>query len=90
MKRNLAMLTSTKPSFVPPDDYHRFSSVVADRDAEALVVRSPALGSHQRTIAHSILRRFLPGTKTICVISKIDQAASNQKALAAVQALLLN
>ncbi|KAL4627946.1 hypothetical protein ACB092_05G203000 [Castanea dentata] len=29
-------------------------------------------------------------TKTICVISKIDRAASDQKALAAVQALLLN
>ncbi|KAF3958158.1 hypothetical protein CMV_016912 [Castanea mollissima] len=41
MKRNLAVLASTKPPFVPPDDYHRFSSVVADREAEALVVRSP-------------------------------------------------
>ncbi|XP_024020190.1 dynamin-2B [Morus notabilis] len=30
------------------------------------------------------------GTRTIGVISKIDQAASDQKALAAVQALLLN
>ena len=30
------------------------------------------------------------GTRTIGVISKIDQAASEQKALAAVQALLLN
>ncbi|KAK7838394.1 transcription factor E2FA isoform X2 [Quercus suber] len=43
MKRNLAVLASTKPPFVPPDDYHRFSSVVADREAEALVVRSPLL-----------------------------------------------
>lgn len=30
------------------------------------------------------------GTRTIGVISKIDQAANEQKALAAVQALLLN
>jgi hypothetical protein len=35
-----------KPPFLPPDDYHRFSSpstsrVAADRDAEAIVVRSP-------------------------------------------------
>ena len=30
------------------------------------------------------------GTRTIGIISKIDQAASDQKALAAVQALLLN
>ena len=33
---------------------------------------------------------FIIGTMTIGVISKIDQAASDQKALAAVQALLLN
>ena len=33
---------------------------------------------------------LLTGTRTIGVISKIDQAASDQKALAAVQALLLN
>ncbi|KAF9664894.1 hypothetical protein SADUNF_Sadunf16G0065400 [Salix dunnii] len=37
-----------KPPFVPLDDYHRFSSpstsrVAADRDAEAIVVRSPTL-----------------------------------------------
>ncbi|KAL4596428.1 hypothetical protein ACB092_12G163500 [Castanea dentata] len=37
MMRNLAVLASTKPPFVPPDDYHRFSSVVADREAEALL-----------------------------------------------------
>lgn len=33
---------------------------------------------------------LIAGTRTIGVISKIDQAASDQKALAAVQALLLN
>ena len=33
---------------------------------------------------------LITGTRTIGVISKIDQAASDQKALAAVQALLLN
>jgi transcription factor E2F3 len=45
LTRQLAFATM-KPSFVPPDDYHRFSSpstsrVTADRDAEAIVVRSP-------------------------------------------------
>ncbi|KAF9680822.1 hypothetical protein SADUNF_Sadunf06G0161400 [Salix dunnii] len=45
--RHLALATM-KPSFVPPDDYHRFSSpstsrVAADRDAEAIVLRSPQL-----------------------------------------------
>lgn len=38
-------------------------------------------------IYHSLL---IVGTRTIGVISKIDQAAENSKALAAVQALLLN
>ena len=33
---------------------------------------------------------FLLGTRTIGVISKIDQSAGDQKTLAAVQALLLN
>ena len=33
---------------------------------------------------------LIVGTRTIGVISKIDQAASDQKALSAVQALLLN
>ncbi|KAG6770339.1 hypothetical protein POTOM_026017 [Populus tomentosa] len=47
LTRQLAFATM-KPSFVPPDDYHRFSSpsnskVTADRDAEAIVVRSPQL-----------------------------------------------
>ncbi|KAE8098624.1 hypothetical protein FH972_016670 [Carpinus fangiana] len=47
-KRNLSTLASTKPPFVPPDDYHRFSSAAdfrqaADREAEAIVVRSPLL-----------------------------------------------
>jgi transcription factor E2F3 len=45
-KRNLSTLASMKPPFLPPDDYHRFSSAsdfrqAADREAEALVVRSP-------------------------------------------------
>ncbi|XP_041024261.1 transcription factor E2FA [Juglans microcarpa x Juglans regia] len=50
-KRNLTALASTKPPFVPPDDYHRFSSAAdsrrasaaADHEAEAIVVRSPQL-----------------------------------------------
>ena len=33
---------------------------------------------------------LIAGTRTIGIISKIDQAASDQKSLAAVQALLLN
>ncbi|XP_056159047.1 transcription factor E2FA isoform X2 [Syzygium oleosum] len=47
-KRHLAF-ANTKPPFVPPDDYHRFSaspadarrSAGADREADAIVVRSP-------------------------------------------------
>lgn len=37
-----------------------------------------------------LLFHFIAATRTVGVISKIDQAASEQKALAAVQALLLN
>ncbi|KAB5519669.1 hypothetical protein DKX38_023988 [Salix brachista] len=45
LTRHLAFATM-KPPFVPLDDYHRFSSpstsrVATDRDAEAIVVRSP-------------------------------------------------
>ncbi|KAG6772416.1 hypothetical protein POTOM_023823 [Populus tomentosa] len=52
LTRQLAFATM-KPSFVPPDDYHRFSSpstskVTADRDAEAIVVRSPGI----RIVSH--------------------------------------
>ncbi|CAN1772346.1 Transcription factor E2FA [Linum perenne] len=43
-RRHLAFV-SMKPPFVAPDDYHRFTSPaaskVADRDSEAIVVRSP-------------------------------------------------
>uniref|UniRef100_A0A6N2LXW6 E2F/DP family winged-helix DNA-binding domain-containing protein n=1 Tax=Salix viminalis TaxID=40686 RepID=A0A6N2LXW6_SALVM len=47
LTRHLAFATM-KPPFVPLDDYHRFSSpstsrVATDRDAEAIVVRSPQL-----------------------------------------------
>ncbi|KAL5538152.1 hypothetical protein UlMin_042804 [Ulmus minor] len=38
--------TSTKPPFVPPDDYHRFSGdarKAADHETEAIIVRSPQL-----------------------------------------------
>lgn len=47
-RRNLAALASTKPPFVPPADYHRFSSATdsgqaTDREAESIVVRSPQL-----------------------------------------------
>ncbi|XP_071723675.1 LOW QUALITY PROTEIN: transcription factor E2FA-like [Rutidosis leptorrhynchoides] len=44
--RHLASFASTKPPFVPPDDYHRFSGGAApfnNQDAEAVVVRSPIL-----------------------------------------------
>lgn len=43
LRRHLAF-TSTKPPFLPPDDYHRFSGDAhraADQEAEAIVVRSP-------------------------------------------------
>ncbi|MFQ6656173.1 hypothetical protein Gotur_026394 [Gossypium turneri] len=45
IRRHLAF-DSTKPPFVHPDDYHRFSSInsrgiVADQEVEAIVVRSP-------------------------------------------------
>ena len=43
LRRHLAF-ASTKPSFVPSDDYHRFSGDgrrVADQEPEAIVVRSP-------------------------------------------------
>ncbi|KAK7345260.1 hypothetical protein VNO77_15858 [Canavalia gladiata] len=43
LKRHLAFVT--KPPFAPPDEYHSFSGSdsrrVADREAEAVVVRSP-------------------------------------------------
>ncbi|KAK9290630.1 hypothetical protein L1049_008802 [Liquidambar formosana] len=47
MKRHLPF-SSTKPPFLPPADYHRFSSLgdasrIADQEAEAIVVRSPQL-----------------------------------------------
>ncbi|KAL4354912.1 hypothetical protein GQ457_06G025390 [Hibiscus cannabinus] len=49
IRRHLAF-TSTKPPFVQPDDYHRFSSsavnargIIADQEVEAIVVRSPQL-----------------------------------------------
>ncbi|PON97398.1 E2F Family [Trema orientale] len=45
LRRHLAF-TSTKPPFVPPDDYHRFSGDArraADQEPEAIVVRSPLL-----------------------------------------------
>ncbi|CAI0391190.1 unnamed protein product [Linum tenue] len=47
LRRNLAFV-SMKPPFVAPDDYHRFTSPaapskLADREAEAIIVRSPQL-----------------------------------------------
>uniref|UniRef100_A0A5B7BK93 Putative transcription factor E2FA isoform X2 n=1 Tax=Davidia involucrata TaxID=16924 RepID=A0A5B7BK93_DAVIN len=47
MKRHLPF-SSMKPPFIPPEDYHRFSSgdtrrVTADHEAEAIVVKSPQL-----------------------------------------------
>ncbi|GMI79691.1 E2F transcription factor 3 [Hibiscus trionum] len=49
IRRHLAF-ASTKPPFVHPDDYHRFSStavnargLIADQEVEAIVVRSPQL-----------------------------------------------
>lgn len=52
IRRHLAF-ASTKPPFVHPDDYHRFSSdsnltaannargIISDQEVEAIVVRSP-------------------------------------------------
>ncbi|KAJ7971643.1 Transcription factor [Quillaja saponaria] len=44
LKRHLSF-TSTRPPFLPADDYHRFSTPgsrkTADQEAEAIVVRSP-------------------------------------------------
>lgn len=43
LRRHLAF-SSTKPPFVPPDDYHRFSTDArksTDQEPEAIVVRSP-------------------------------------------------
>ncbi|KAE8671660.1 Transcription factor E2FA [Hibiscus syriacus] len=49
IRRHLAF-ASTKPPFVQPDDYHRFSSsaenargIIADQEVEAIVVRAPLL-----------------------------------------------
>ncbi|KAJ4705371.1 Transcription factor [Melia azedarach] len=44
IRRHLAFVT-TKPPFVPSDDYHRFSTTrrAADQEPEAIVVRSPQL-----------------------------------------------
>ncbi|XP_015898821.1 transcription factor E2FA isoform X1 [Ziziphus jujuba] len=45
LRRHLAF-ASTKPPFLPPDDYHRFSGDAhraADQEPEAIVVRSPQL-----------------------------------------------
>ncbi|KAJ9181317.1 hypothetical protein P3X46_009457 [Hevea brasiliensis] len=47
LRRHLAFATM-KPPFVPPDDYHRFTSpttnrAAADREAEGILVRSPLL-----------------------------------------------
>ncbi|KAF3958157.1 hypothetical protein CMV_016912 [Castanea mollissima] len=76
MKRNLAVLASTKPPFVPPDDYHRFSSVVADREAEALVVRSPLyIKKHQLGVC--IMRAFLSCSS----LKKNEQKPQYQEAI---------
>ncbi|XP_057981917.1 transcription factor E2FA [Malania oleifera] len=51
LKRRLPF--STKPPFVPPNDYHRFSGDpcvgAADREVEAIVVKSPLLKRKSRT-----------------------------------------
>lgn len=53
LKRHLAF-ASTKPPFVPPDDYHSFSASdsrrAADQEAEAVVVRSP--------VSHHLVRNL--------------------------------
>ncbi|XP_010262959.1 PREDICTED: transcription factor E2FA-like [Nelumbo nucifera] len=51
LKRHLPF-SSTKPPFVPPDDYHRFSREsrkVADEEADAIVVKSPPLKRKSET-----------------------------------------
>ncbi|KAE8022234.1 hypothetical protein FH972_008050 [Carpinus fangiana] len=68
-------------------------SEYAEHNDAILLVVVPAAQAPE--IASSRALRFVKefdgdGTRTIGVISKIDQAASDQKSLAAVQALLLN
>ncbi|XP_059449487.1 dynamin-2A-like [Corylus avellana] len=68
-------------------------SEYAEHNDAILLVIVPAAQAPE--IASSRALRFVKefdgdGTRTIGVISKIDQAASDQKSLAAVQALLLN
>lgn len=40
---------STKPPFVPPIDYHRFSTTDPRQDAEAVVFKSPQLKRKNET-----------------------------------------
>ncbi|KAK9110899.1 hypothetical protein Scep_018418 [Stephania cephalantha] len=93
--------TSTAPSLKLIDlpgldqrimDESMISSYAEHSDAILLVivpaVQAPEISSSR---ALRLAKEFDPdGTRTIGIISKIDQAAQEQKALAAVQALLLN
>eukprot|EP00252_Welwitschia_mirabilis_P005508 TRINITY_DN1598_c0_g1_i1.p1 TRINITY_DN1598_c0_g1~~TRINITY_DN1598_c0_g1_i1.p1 ORF type:complete len:769 (-),score=203.64 TRINITY_DN1598_c0_g1_i1:79-2385(-) len=73
-------------------DDSMFSEYAQHNDAILLVVvpasQAPDIASSR---ALKLALEFDPdGTRTVGVISKIDQASSDQKSLAAVQALLLN
>ncbi|KAG9453289.1 hypothetical protein H6P81_006193 [Aristolochia fimbriata] len=97
----LKLRTSTAPPLKLVDlpgldqrvmDESMISQYVEHNDAILLVivpaVQAPEISSSR---ALRIAKEYdSEGTRTIGVISKIDQAASDQKTLAAVQALLLN
>ncbi|XP_071910743.1 transcription factor E2FA isoform X5 [Coffea arabica] len=60
IKRHLPF-SSMKPPFVPPEDYHRFSTpagagteTVRIQDAEAIVVKSPPIKRKSRTDNHEV------------------------------------
>ncbi|CAL9191011.1 unnamed protein product [Musa hybrid cultivar] len=97
----MKLRTSTAPSLKLIDlpgldqrsmDDSRVSDYGAHNDAILLVIvpaaQAPDISSSR---ALRLAKEFdAEGTRTIGVISKIDQAAGDQKSLAAVQALLLN
>uniref|UniRef100_A0A5B7C178 dynamin GTPase n=1 Tax=Davidia involucrata TaxID=16924 RepID=A0A5B7C178_DAVIN len=94
----LKLRTSTAPPLrlidLPGLDQHfdMVSDYVEHNDAVLLVIvpasQTPEISSYR---ALRVAKEYdAEGTRTIGVISKIDQATGDQKALAAIQALLLN
>ncbi|KAM1381514.1 hypothetical protein PS2_033673 [Malus domestica] len=98
---NLKLRTSTAPPLKLIDlpgldqritDESMISEYAEHNDSILLVIvpasQAPEVASYR---ALRVVKEYdADGTRTVGVISKIDQAASDQKALAAVQALLLN